>query len=116
MTDNDRRELERAAAEAAEAALEAGLSEDQVQRAAAGAAEAALESRAIRERGVGGDGGGRAMKFRTADGYTLIRVTEDGVTIWVDRVEGEERDVTFDAGEDGLPVDSFGEPVEGRVV
>jgi hypothetical protein len=45
MTDDDRVALEKAAAEAAEAALEAGLKGEALERAAADAAEAALEAK-----------------------------------------------------------------------
>lgn len=50
-------------------------------------------------------------KFRTADGYLLHLI--DGQ--WVDHPEPDKRDLTFDDRE-GLPVDQWGEPLDGKLV
>lgn len=50
--------------------------------------------------------------FRTTDGYTLY-LTGEG---WVDNLDPELRDLLFTAGKNGMPVDDFGEELEGEVV
>lgn len=52
------------------------------------------------------------MKFKTSDGYTLYRQGET----WVDSLDPETLDMTFDSGPDGLPVDHLGEVLDGEVV
>lgn len=52
------------------------------------------------------------MKFRTSDGYTLYRQGET----WVDSLDPETLDMTFESGPEGLPVDNIGEVLDGDVV
>jgi hypothetical protein len=51
------------------------------------------------------------MKFLTADGYALFLVGGE----WVDSLDPEAVDMRFTAGPDGLPTDSLGDPLPGRL-
>ena len=47
-------------------------------------------------------------KVRTNDGFTLYLVGRK----WVDNLDPANVDMTFDAGDDGLPVDVMGSPLD----
>ena len=51
--------------------------------------------------------------FRTSDGYTFYRVLKDTSFVWVDSLDPDRVDMTFD-DVDGEPVDIFGETLEGK--
>ena len=53
-----------------------------------------------------------AVMFRTSDGYTFYRVPKDTSFVWVDSLDPDRVDMTFDDVE-GKPVDIFGENLEG---
>jgi hypothetical protein len=50
-------------------------------------------------------------RFRTSDGYTLTWNEEN--QRWFTGKTWDDRDLEFVAGADGMPVDDFGEPVDG---
>lgn len=50
--------------------------------------------------------------FRTSDGYTFYRVPKDTSFVWVDSLDPDRVDMTFD-DVDGEPVDILKEKLEG---